>query len=153
MVTLFPIITFTLTAQTDKTNCTLLATRIPMQTIALTVFDDSLEIKWATPCTLSKTGQLCNLDDSVQLKGTPSKGVFSGNGVSSNYFHPKVAGVGTHNIVYAFTNLLNCTTTDTQQIVVIPNGKATWNQQVSECLNGDSVQLTGGSPSGGLLYR
>ena len=114
-------------------------------------FDDSLEIKWATPCTLSKTGQLCNLDDSVQLKGTPSKGVFSGNGVSSNYFHPKVAGVGTHNIVYAFTNLLNCTTTDTQQIVVIPNGKATWNQQVSECLNGDSVQLTGGSPSGGYF--
>ncbi len=124
-------------AYTDGNNCT-------------NRYDDSLEIKWATPCTLSKTGQLCNQDDSVQLKGTPASGMYFGDGVSGNQFHPKIAGVGTHKVVYAFTNLLNCTTTDTQQIVVIPNGKATWSQKVLTCLNGDSIQLTGGSPTGGF---
>ena len=113
-------------------------------------YDDSLEIKWATPCTLLSVGQLCNLDDSIQLKGSPSNGEYTGKGVSGNYFNPKLAGVGTHNVVYAFTNLLNCTTTDTQQVVVIPNGSVSWNQKITTCINSDSIQLSGGSPVGGV---
>ncbi|MFT5513694.1 MAG: hypothetical protein ACI8SE_002103, partial [Bacteroidia bacterium] len=113
--------------------------------------DDSLEIKWATPCTLSSIGQLCNQDDSIKLSGTPAKGVYSGKGVTDSYFPPTIAGVGTHTIVYAFTNLLNCTTTDTQQVVVIANGNVAWNQKITTCVNSDTVTLKQGVPTGGYF--
>ncbi len=114
-------------------------------------YDDSLEIKWATPCTLSSIAQLCYQDDSVKLKGSPTTGTFSGKGVNGSFFNPTVAGVGTHSIVYAFTNLLKCTTTDTQQVTVIANGSVAWPQQITTCINGDSVLLKEGTPSGGYF--
>lgn len=112
---------------------------------------DSLEIKWATPVSFAKVNQLCAGDDSVQLKGTPSTGEFAGKGVNKNYFHPKIAGVGNHLLSYSFTNLLNCTTTDTQTVVVIANSKVTWNESVKPCVNGDTMHLKEGVPSGGFF--
>jgi hypothetical protein len=114
-------------------------------------YDDSLEVKWATPCTLSALANLCSQDDSVELKGTPASGDFTGTGVSGNYFHPQIAGVGKHSVVYSFTNLLNCTTTDTQEVVVISNSRVTWTEKVTTCINGDTISLKEGSPNGGYF--
>lgn len=112
---------------------------------------DSLEVKWATPCTFSPVSQLCVNDDPVTLKGVPASGVFSGKGVTGSSFNPGSAGVGKHRLVYAFTNLLNCTTTDTQVVTVIDKSKVTWNQKINRCLNGDTLQLSSGTPSGGYF--
>lgn len=49
----------------------------------------------------------------VTLTGTPSGGVFSGIGVTGNSFDPSIAGVGTHEIYYTYTDEIGCTGTDT----------------------------------------
>lgn len=114
-------------------------------------YADSLEIKWATPCTLAPIAPLCYQDDSVLLKGTPTTGSFSGKGVTGSFFNPTQAGVGEHTIVYSFTNLLKCTTTDTQQVKVIANGSVQWSQAIQACINGDSIKLNPGTPTGGYF--
>ena len=112
---------------------------------------DSLELKWATPCTFSPISQLCVNDDPVTLKGSPASGDFYGKGVSGNMFDPSSAGVGNHTLVYAFTNLLNCTTTDTQVVTVVDKSKVTWSETIKTCVNGDTIHLTEGNPTGGYF--
>lgn len=52
----------------------------------------------------------CVFNPSLALNASPSGGTFSGAGVSSGgAFSPGSAGVGTHNVTYAFTNGNNCT--------------------------------------------
>lgn len=58
-----------------------------------------------------------------RLTGSPSGGVFSGQGVSllsdgNYYFNPQGAGVGDWNITYSFTNAFGCTSQDTKQFKV-----------------------------------
>ena len=47
--------------------------------------------------------------------GSPSGGVYSGNGVINGVFSPKIAGVGVHNITYTY-NLGPCIATDVETI-------------------------------------
>lgn len=63
--------------------------------------------------------------------GTPSGGTFSGTGVSGGNFDPSVAGVGTHEIIYSFTDVNSCSDADTASIVVLP------------CLGFDDESLSG----------
>ena len=49
--------------------------------------------------------------------GSPSGGVYSGNGVINGVFSPKIAGVGVHDITYTF-NLGPCVATDVETINV-----------------------------------
>jgi hypothetical protein len=46
---------------------------------------------------------------SSTLAGAPSGGTFYGSGISGNVFNPASAGVGTHSVVYVYTDLLGCT--------------------------------------------
>jgi hypothetical protein len=60
----------------------------------------------------------------VSLQGSPTGGVFSGDGVvpSSNLFYPSLAGVAgsPHNIVYTYSNpTTGCTNKDTVKVTVI----------------------------------
>lgn len=112
---------------------------------------DSIEVKWATPCTLLSIPQACLNDDGVKLKGSPSSGQYLGKGVSNDTFVPSSAGVGKHAVIYAFTNALNCTSYDTQYVDVIANGAVSWSEKVDKCLNSDSLQLAEGSPKGGYF--
>lgn len=50
----------------------------------------------------------------VTLTGTPSGGMFSGPGVYANTFDPGVAGVGDHDIIYAYIDNNNCSNSETQ---------------------------------------
>ncbi len=61
---------------------------------------------------------VCLNDPSVALGGIPSGGGWNGNGVSSGYFSPASAGVGTHTITYRYTNQHGCSKSDTQRITV-----------------------------------
>lgn len=50
--------------------------------------------------------------------GIPSGGTYSGDGVIGTSFHPGLAGVGTHAIVYSVADLNGCLATDTSYITV-----------------------------------
>ncbi|MCD4680046.1 MAG: T9SS type A sorting domain-containing protein [Bacteroidales bacterium] len=51
--------------------------------------------------------------------GTPLNGIYTGTGVTNNYFDPSVAGTGTHTLTYTYIDpSTNCSDTALQTIVV-----------------------------------
>jgi Zn-dependent metalloprotease len=60
---------------------------------------------------------VCVNDSLIALNGTPSGGVFSGLGVSGNSFNPAV-GQGAYNVYYTYTDVDNCSNTDSVLMVV-----------------------------------
>jgi PKD repeat protein len=83
----------------------------------------------------------------ILTQGSPYGGTYSGNGVSGNTFDPSVAGTGTHNIVYSFTDANQCSNSDTNSIIVAssPIADAGVDQTIS---TGGTATLVG-SVSGG----
>jgi hypothetical protein len=53
--------------------------------------------------------------------GTPEGGSYSGPGIIGTTFHPGLAGVGTHPVVYSVLNSNGCYSSDTSFITVIDN--------------------------------
>lgn len=111
--------------------------------------EDSIEVKWATPCTISVQDSACAQDDSIQLSGAPANGSFSGKGVNGNQFYPSIVGQGNYLVTYSFTNNLGCTSTASKEIQVIQNSTVSWSEQVTRCVNSDTIQLNDGTPKGG----
>ncbi|MBD01036.1 MAG: hypothetical protein CL841_06820 [Crocinitomicaceae bacterium] len=66
---------------------------------------------------LSELEDICGDDYPIfELEGgSPSGGIYSGNGVENGIFHPKLAGVGIHNITYTYS-LGPCVATDVETI-------------------------------------
>lgn len=63
---------------------------------------------------------LCNNSNPVALPiGTPSGGIYSGNGISGNNFDPSSVSIGTHNIIYTFTDNNSCINSDTTSVYVV----------------------------------
>jgi gliding motility-associated-like protein len=81
--------------------------------------------------------------------GTPAGGTYSGLGVAGNNFTASIAGTGTHNIIYTYTDGNGCTNSDTNTITV--NALPVVNLPVfaSTCLNTPAFALSGGTPAGG----
>ena len=50
--------------------------------------------------------------------GSPSGGSYSGIGVSGGNFDPSAAGIGTHNVIYTFSDINTCINSDTTIITV-----------------------------------
>lgn len=61
---------------------------------------------------------VCTGEPTVQLFGSPAGGTWNGNGVFGSTFEPDTAGVGTHDLVYSFTDSLGCTAVDTVTVTV-----------------------------------
>ena len=69
---------------------------------------------------VSASDTLCVYNNPIALSGSPSGGTFIGNGVFQNDFIPSTAGVGTHDVVYSYTDSnTGCTGSDTITIVVL----------------------------------
>jgi uncharacterized protein (TIGR02145 family) len=81
--------------------------------------------------------------------GTPSGGVYSGTGVSSGIFNPSIAGAGTFNITYTYTNASGCVNSATTQITVYPLPSLTFPPLSPVCINAPSFILSGAAPVGG----
>ena len=66
---------------------------------------------------LSELEDICGDDYPIfELEGgSPSGGIYSGNGVENGIFHPKIAGVGIHDITYTYS-LGPCVATDVETI-------------------------------------
>ena len=73
-------------------------------------------------------GPLCVNSAPIDLIGLPLSGTGSGTGVWTgsgsgiigNTFDPMIAGVGSHNVSYTFTDLNTCSNTAQTQIIVNP---------------------------------
>lgn len=94
--------------------------------------------------------QKCLNDAPVSIAyGTPSGGVYSGNGVSGTQFDPSAAGLGIQTISYSYTNSNGCTNTANSLVTVnsLPNVSLT--SFPSQCVNDQAFNLFGGTPAGG----
>jgi len=80
------------------------------------------------------------------LTATPAGGIFSGAGMTANIFDPAVAGVGTFDISYTFTNTSGCTTVETQSITVNPIPVVVASPDTAICF-GDSTTICVLSPT------
>jgi hypothetical protein len=90
-------------------------------------------------------GALVNL-----TSGSPSGGVYSGTGVSNGKFNPGAAGVGTHHIIYTYSDVHGCSSSDTATITVLNTPNVTLSSFAGVCIDVPSFTLSGGSPSGGI---
>ena len=62
---------------------------------------------------------VCHYVQSIPLPtGNPPGGVYSGIGVVANLFYPPLAGVGTHTVLYEYTDDNDCRNEDTTSITV-----------------------------------
>lgn len=69
--------------------------------------------------TLGNFADLCETDGPATLSGgMPAGGVYSGVGVSGNIFDPSIAGIGTTQITYTYTDANNCQNTAQSSISV-----------------------------------
>ncbi len=98
---------------------------------------------------------LCNQNSLTQLAGfTPVGGSWSGVGITnaSGIFNPIIAGNGSHNLVYTFTNnITGCINRDTLLATVAPPTPVNAGSDVFKCLNDAPFNLLG-LPLGGSWY-
>jgi PKD repeat protein len=82
---------------------------------------------------------------------TPAGGTWDGTGVSNNLFDPAVAGVGTHDLTYTFTNAYGCSNTASASILINDLPVVALASFGEICENGTPVALGGGTPEGGIF--
>jgi len=72
--------------------------------------------------------------------GIPLGGTYSGAGVSGGIFHPAIAGVGTHQITYTYTNAALCAASATIPVVTIVPAVMTCGQPYTDIRDGKTYQ-------------
>ncbi|MEX0968583.1 MAG: T9SS type A sorting domain-containing protein [Bacteroidia bacterium] len=95
---------------------------------------------------------LCIKNPSFLLRGNPSGGEWTGNGVSpqglSYIFDPLAAGVDRHELIYSYTSADNCQSSDTVLMTVDSLTPVNAGPDKNWCIN-RSVQTLQGQPAGG----
>jgi gliding motility-associated-like protein len=81
--------------------------------------------------------------------GSPVGGIYSGVGVVGNNFDPAVAGIGTQNITYTYTDAQGCSNSTTTNISVNALPNVTLSNFSFVCVDASTFALSGGSPAGG----
>ena len=82
---------------------------------------------------------------------SPVGGVFSGNGVAGTSFTPSIAGLGTTNVLYEYTNNLTCRSTTNFSIPVVDTVALVATSPLNFCVDAITVSLTGAvQPIGGI---
>jgi hypothetical protein len=94
-------------------------------------------------------GPVCIDASPVSLSGTPSGGTWSGTGVTGSTFNVQTAGVGSHQLIYNYTDANGCSAADTTSITVNPLPVVTAGSYDPICDYADTLQLSG-TPSGGV---
>ncbi len=128
-------------------------------TYTLTVSDDfgcsdtdtkTITVNAKPNATFASIADMCIDAQPLTLtQGSPSGGTYSGTGVSNGVFNPATAGAGTHTLYYSVTNSNGCSDTANTNVTVHALPTVTLATFNPACINGGSMQLTGGSPSGG----
>ena len=93
----------------------------------------------------------CENAASATLSGSPAGGTFSGVGISGSSFNPVVAGTGTHNITYTYSDAFGCSNAATQSTTVIALPTVLFaGLNPSYCSDTTGISLFG-SPAGGTF--
>lgn len=93
----------------------------------------------------------CTNDAAVQLAATPAGGVFSGASVQGDIFDPSAAGAGSHWLVYTYTTIEGCVSSDSVLSVVKQSPTVTFTGLNPDyCITDASASLSG-SPMGGTF--
>jgi hypothetical protein len=96
---------------------------------------------------------LCdNIGLSTIFAGTPKGGTYSGTGASGPKFDPGAAGLGTHKLVYTYSDAIGCYGVDSGFVTVVQAPTATMTNIGNVCQSNAAVTLNQGSPSGGYYY-
>ncbi|MFN4892895.1 MAG: PKD domain-containing protein [Bacteroidota bacterium] len=131
-------ISFTLTLVLDYTNPSILN-----DTCSYPVTVNPLPI-----VNTGSYGPVCIDASPVSLSGTPSGGTWSGTGVTGSTFNVQTAGVGSHQIIYNYTDANGCSAADTTSITVNPLPVVNTGSYGPVCIDASPVSLSG-TPSGG----
>ncbi|HNP98636.1 MAG TPA: T9SS type A sorting domain-containing protein, partial [Bacteroidia bacterium] len=91
---------------------------------------------------------ICN-PEYVLTNGTPAGGIYNGMGVNNAIFDPAI-GVGTYTVSYYYEDGNGCASTSTADITVEPAPVVTLAGLTPMCTTDQPIQLTGGSPAGGM---
>ena len=83
----------------------------------------------------------CMNNTPVTLGGSPSGGIFSGSGMTDSTFKSSSAGLGTHKIIYTYTDTSGCSGADTQIVNVFASPAADFTYSVA----GNTVNFTDNS--------
>jgi len=94
---------------------------------------------------------LCINNGPITLNPFPAGGTLSGSGISGLVFNPAVGGVGTHTILYNFTDPQGCENADSIAITVVPTTTPSIQMPDSICLSSNSLQLSA-TPLGGSFF-
>ncbi|TAH30655.1 MAG: hypothetical protein EAZ06_02530 [Cytophagales bacterium] len=89
----------------------------------------------------------CISASAVTLAATPAGGTFTVNGTAATQFIPSTLGVGTHTVVYSFTDANGCSNTRTQTSQVFALPILTNNIGTTYCLSNPAITMTG-TPGG-----
>ncbi len=99
---------------------------------------------------LPSLGELCEDNGPISLSGgLPLGGTYSGPGVTAGIFDPAVAGIGSTDIVYSYTDSQGCQDSTTSNIVVNALPVAQASSDAAICI-GDTIAL---SATGGNSYN
>lgn len=80
--------------------------------------------------------------------GSPSGGIYSGQGLINGSFDPAIAGIGTHILTYEFTDAFSCTNTASTSITVLDVPTVNLGPDLNIC---QAVQIDAGNP--GASYQ
>ncbi|NLA23701.1 MAG: hypothetical protein GX879_01925, partial [Bacteroidales bacterium] len=94
----------------------------------------------------------CENASQVNLVGNPAGGNFSGTGILGNNFNPSIAGVGTHSIIYTYTDANGCTNSVTENTQVSSVPQLSLANLVEPTCSGTpdgsiSLNVSGGTPN------
>ena len=98
---------------------------------------------------------ICSNRDTIVLNGTPSGGVYSGQGVlpGTDNFFPRLFTIPSSTIItYVFTNSLNCSDSIATNFQVDTISKSSVSVSNFICENTTSFNLTTGAPAGGSYF-
>jgi gliding motility-associated-like protein len=97
-------------------------------------------------------GQYCPSAPAFVLKGSPAGGTFSIDGVIGSTFDASTLALGSHTVIYAYTDKIGCPASETK-IVDINNSLVVTLTGLSNfyCAGEPAIALTG-TPTGGVFY-
>jgi uncharacterized repeat protein (TIGR03803 family) len=91
----------------------------------------------------------CANDTNIVMSANVLGGVFSGTGVSDSIFSPITAGVGVHDVFYAYTDAQGCSNTDTASVTINSLPDASFSGVATSYCDNDEIDTLVPSIMGG----
>jgi len=98
-------------------------------------------------------GKYCLNSTSQFVTVTPTGGVLTGTGITGQTFNPSIAGVGTHTLIYNYSDANGCKTSTTTSVTVNPIPTVIWAAANPTIVCSDASSVTLGVnalPTGGV---